>query len=122
MGKVTLVVTRPLVVSGKKVKPGFVLGHVVPVEGFEGRDIDKALQVVGLRVDEGDLNRESAARVAAKKNQKDPEDKAPTALDPEKMSADEIKKELAGRKIEFSAKAKHPELIELLKAALQPAA
>lgn len=51
-----------------------------------------------------------------------PKAELPTTLDPEKMSAADIKKELTDRKIEFSAKAKHPELIELLKAALQPSA
>lgn len=118
MQKVTLVVTRPLILGAKKVKQGFVLGHVVPAEGFEARDIDKALQVVGLRIDEGDLNRESAARSAAQKNPAAPA----SAIDPEKLSLDQLKKELKSRKVDFDKNAKHPELVELLKKALQPAA
>lgn len=62
----TLVVTQPLIVSGKKVDAGFVFGHVDVAEALEGRDLDKALQQGAIRVDGGDLEKEANERIAKK--------------------------------------------------------
>jgi len=122
MSKYTLVVSRPLIVAGNKVAQGTVLGHITPVGDFIGRDIDKALQLSGLRIDQGDIGREAAELSAKNKKDKSGEPAPKKQIDPEKLSLNDLKKELKARKIDFGKDAKYPELVELLKKALQPAA